>query len=154
MRAGLLLAWGIAMPGLVYAEAPPAPAVFDPLTSSYLIKLVMSLILVLALMFAVIWLLKRAGQLTGVMGRYRMAVLAQISVGSRERVVLIEVGDRQLLVGVAQGQIESLGWVDPPLLPQTATETSADRRPSFAQLLARQADASQPKPTARDEGSA
>lgn len=131
----------LTLPKLSGAESAvaPAPAVFDPLTSSYLIKLVLSLMFVLALMFVVIWLLKRAGQFTGVMGRYPMTVLAQMSVGSRERVLLIEVGDRQLLVGVSQGHIEPLGWVDPPLAPQTSVGTPPPlTRASFAQLLAGQ----------------
>ena len=161
------------MPSLGFSDPSvpatvPAPAVFDPLTSSYLIKLVVSLMFVLALMFAVIWLLKRAGQFTGVMGRYPMTVLAQMSVGSRERVLLIEVGDRQLLIGVSQGHIEALGWLDPPLAPQAAGALAGSGRMSFAQLLARQSfnrtvSASESKPSpapesnpaaARDAGAA
>ncbi|MDY0148428.1 MAG: hypothetical protein RBR56_10295, partial [Halothiobacillus sp.] len=36
----------------------PKPELFDPLSSGYLLKLVFSLVIVLALMFVVIWLLK------------------------------------------------------------------------------------------------
>lgn len=139
MRRQVLLLLAAMVPGIAFADSStPIPAAFDPLTSAYLIKLVFSLILVLALMFAVIWMLKRAGQMTGVMGRYPMTVLAQISVGTRERVLLIKVGERQLLIGVAQGQIEALGWVDPPLVPQSTTDAGRSGRVSFAQLLNRQ----------------
>lgn len=103
---------------LLPLAAPAAAAeTIDPLAPSYLVKLVISLLLVLILMFALVWAVKRFGRLDARAGNYPMQVLTQMSIGPRERILLVAVGDRQMLVGVSQGAIESLGWVDPPLEP-------------------------------------
>lgn len=114
--------------------ASPNPELFNPLNSGYLLKLVFSLVLVLALMFVVVWLLKRTGRFNGRAGSYPLNVLAQMSVGTRERVLLIAVGERQMLLGVSQGHIEPLGWVDPPLSPDTISKPNPLEGP-FAQLM-------------------
>lgn len=44
-------------------------------------------------------------------------VRSVISVGNRERVALLEVGDRQILVGLCPGQISTLHVFDEPVLP-------------------------------------
>lgn len=110
------------------------PELFDPLSSGYLLKLVSSLVIVLALMFVVVWLLKRTGRFNGRAGSYPLNVLAQMPVGTRERVLLIAVGERQMLLGVSQGHIEPLGWVDPPLSPDTISKPNPLEGP-FAQLM-------------------
>ncbi|MBN2872042.1 MAG: flagellar biosynthetic protein FliO [Halothiobacillaceae bacterium] len=102
---------------LLLAGPVRAAEAIDPLAPSYLVKLVISLILVLILMFALVWVIKRFGRLDGRAGGYPMQVLTQLSIGPRERILLVAVGDRQMLVGVSQGAIESLGWVDPPIDP-------------------------------------
>ena len=103
----------LSLPGTSVAAAEA----IDPLAPSYLVKLVISLLLVLILMFALVWAVKRFGRLDARAGNYPMQVLTQMSIGPRERILLVAVGDRQMLVGVSQGAIESLGWVDPPLAP-------------------------------------
>ena len=121
----------------VVGAASPSPESFDPLSSGYLLKLVFSLVIVLALMFVVVWLLKRTGRFNGRAGSYPLNVLAQMPVGTRERVVLIAVGDRQMLLGVSQGQIESLGWVDPPLSPDSGSKSNP-LEGAFFQLMKNQ----------------
>ncbi|OYV47257.1 MAG: flagellar biosynthetic protein FliO [Halothiobacillus sp. 20-53-49] len=115
-------------------KAPPEPAAFDPLSTAYLLKLVSSLMLVLALMFAVVWILKRTGRFSGRAGRYPLQVLTQMPLGTRERVLLIAVGDRQMLIGVAPGQVTALGWVDPPLATDASPPTLHPDAP-FTRLL-------------------
>lgn len=118
----------------VASTTSPKPELFDPLSSGYLLKLVFSLVIVLALMFVVVWLLKRTGRFNGRAGSYPLNVLAQMPVGTRERVLLIAVGERQMLLGVSQGHIEPLGWVDPPLSPD-AISKSNPLEGAFAQLM-------------------
>ncbi|MGC8698115.1 MAG: flagellar biosynthetic protein FliO [Halothiobacillus sp.] len=116
------------------SKAQPEPAAFDPLSTAYLLKLVSSLMLVLALMFAVVWILKRTGRFSGRAGRYPLQVLTQMPLGTRERVFLVAVGDRQMLVGVAPGQVTALGWVDPPLAPEPSAPAPYPDVP-FTRLL-------------------
>ncbi len=126
--------------GLCWSGVASAAEMVDPLSSTYLIKLVVSLFLVIGLMFLVVWLLKRTGRFDGRAGRYPMRVLTQMSIGQRERVILIEVGDRQMLLGVAGGCVEPLGWVDPPISPDQDLAQTAVGQTAFGQLLQRQLD--------------
>lgn len=143
--------------GTAPLKANPNPELFDPLSSSYLLKLISSLVIVLGLMFVVVWLLKRTGRFNGQAGRYPLSVLAQMSVGTRERVLLISVGDRQMLLGVSQGHIKSLGWVDPPLSPDDVSKPVLHEGP-FSQLLKNHmpqvAPTSKPKKASEQEGAA
>ena len=71
------------------------------------LKMVLGLAVVLAVMALVSWLVKRllpsaTGQNTAI------KMVGGVSVGSRERVVVLEVADRWLVVGVAQGQVSSI----------------------------------------------
>ncbi len=82
------------------SPAPP-PALPD------LMQGVASLALVLAAIVALPWLLRRVMRLpTAVGGQLR--VLAALAVGPRERVVLVQVGSEQLLLGVVPGQVRLL----------------------------------------------
>ena len=70
-------------------------------------KMLMGLAVVLAVMALITWLLKR--MLPGANGQQSVIrVVGGVSVGSRERVVVVEVADRWLVVGVAPGQVNSI----------------------------------------------
>lgn len=105
----------------------------DPLSPGYIVQLVVSLAVVLGLMFALVWVLKRFGRLDARSRNYPLKVLTQISVGPRERIALVEVGDQQMLVGITPGGVEALGWVDPPINP-----ADPDMPQGFAQALQQQ----------------
>lgn len=65
------------------------------------------LLAVLAMILALAWLLRRFGTFSRLPpGRFR--VLAAVSLGSRERVVLLQAGRKQLVLGVAPGRVETL----------------------------------------------
>ncbi|MGF1689559.1 flagellar biosynthetic protein FliO, partial [Photobacterium japonica] len=61
-----------------------------------------------------------------------LRILRQLPVGQRERIVLLQVGDEQMLVGVTQQQISLLGKLDTPL-PTEAELPGGD----FAQQLSK-----------------
>lgn len=54
-------------------------------------------------------------------------VRSVVSVGNRERVALIEVGDQQLLVGVCPAQINTLHVFAEPVLPLCKPEEGGNR---------------------------
>lgn len=66
-----------------------------------------SLLLVLLVFFVCVWLMRKSGQFAS-SGRENLKVLAGLSLGVREKVVLIRVGDKQLLLGVTPGKVEKL----------------------------------------------
>jgi flagellar protein FliO/FliZ len=75
-------------------------------TGGYL-QMVVGLAIVLGLVGGAAWLLKRLSALPGT-GAGLIRVIGAAAVGQRERVVLVEVGDTWLLLGVAPGQVRRL----------------------------------------------
>lgn len=76
-------------------------------TIAYLSKSVVALLVIVVLIFAVVWLMKRFGGFQGGGGGC-ISVVDTISLGSRERAVLLNVKGREILVGVAPGRVETL----------------------------------------------
>ena len=85
------------------AYIPPPPAV----SSGSLVQIIFSLLLVLAAIVLVAWLLKRMNMTQQGSGNL-LKVLGGVSIGQRERIVLVEINDTWLVVGVGPGQIRTL----------------------------------------------
>ena len=67
----------------------------------------MGLLLILALIVALGWLVRRYGKLPSA-GKGIVTVLGGVSLGPRERAVVLQVGEARLLVGVAPGRVQTL----------------------------------------------
>jgi flagellar protein FliO/FliZ len=79
----------------------------DPINSSYLLQLVAGLFVVLLCIVVLAWFAKRFNRLqTSSDGS--LQILGGLSMGARERVVLVQIGEEQLLLGVAPGRINML----------------------------------------------
>lgn len=86
------------------------------LSAGALVEMLLWLAVVVAFILVCAWAYRRlSGGMLSVPGAIR--VRSVISVGNRERIALIEVGDKQLLVGVCPGQINTLHVFDEPVLP-------------------------------------
>lgn len=97
---------------------PPAgktvPAL-EPLATGGLLNMLLGLIVVLALIVGLAWMVRRSGALQGgAAGALR--ILGGLSMGARERVVLVQVGDTQLLLGVAPGRVQILHVLEEPIV--------------------------------------
>lgn len=74
-----------------------------------------SLLLVIAIIVFLAWLLKRM-RVAGISNNDSgLKVITQLAVGQRERVVLLQVGEEQMLVGITQHNISLLSKLDKPL---------------------------------------
>lgn len=82
-------------------------------------KTAASLLLVVAIILACAWLLKRIGPNRRA-GTQHLRVVASTPVGQRERVVIVEVADRWLVLGVGGGQVTRLDTLEPPATPDAA----------------------------------
>ncbi len=98
-------------------------------TGSY-IQMILGLIFVVLLIFALAWLVRRMGRLQSVIGG-SMKLLGGLSLGQRERAVLVQVGETQMLLGVAPGSVRTLHVFDKPVVTATRTATGD----SFADKL-------------------
>jgi len=63
---------------------------------------------VVVLIFVLAWLTRKMKLVQNFASGYQIKNLASLSLTSREKICLIEVGDKQMLVGVAPGNINSL----------------------------------------------
>lgn len=84
------------------------------------LQMILGLILVLALLLGSLWLLKRISQPRGPIAGL-MRVIAGVSVGPRERVVILELGNSWLVLGVAPGQVNTLAEIPRQEVPTTHT---------------------------------
>ena len=88
------------------AEQQPAAAL--PSTTGSIFTMLLGLIAVLALMVGIAWLFKRSGLAPSTNGNAVAKIIGGVSVGTRERVMVIEVADQWIVVGVAPGRVNTL----------------------------------------------
>lgn len=87
-------------------------------------KTAVSLLVVVAIILACAWLLKRLGPNRRA-GTQHLRVVASTPVGQRERVVIVAVADRWLVLGVGGGQVTRLDTLEPPTAPEVEPPGSA-----------------------------
>ncbi|MDO8843564.1 MAG: flagellar biosynthetic protein FliO [Methylicorpusculum sp.] len=92
------------------------------------------MLVVLAMFFACVWAMRKLTALTPGPAA-KMRVLGGISVGMRERIVLVEVGKKQLVVGVAPGRIETLLVLEGDDCLAQQQSRDSDGSSAFAQKL-------------------
>ena len=117
-------AWG--------AEADTAPKVDF---GSQLVQVMGGLALVLALVVLLAWLARRLNA-SRIAGARNLRLVGGISLGARERIVVVEVGGCQLVVGVAPGRVQTLHVLERPLEEQAPMEEGT-RGGGFSDRLAR-----------------
>ena len=81
------------------------------LPNGYLVHVVLALIVVVAAFLVLTWTLRKSGALPG--KRQGDLVLAStLSLGGRERIVVVDVSGQQLVLGVSTGQVTLLHTVN------------------------------------------
>ena len=107
----------------------------EPIGVSNYLQMFFGLFIIVALIFGMAWFMRRMGSMGG-MTAGNLKVLGGISVGQRERIVLVQAGDTQLLVGVAPGEIRTLHVMEEPIVNQvTSNETNSKVSTGFAEKL-------------------
>jgi len=100
-RGALATTTAALVPSLAWAETPV------PNVGSSLLQVTLGLGVVVALLIGALWLLKRLSAPRGATAGL-LKVVAGTAVGQRERVVIVEVADTWLVLGVAPGQVRAL----------------------------------------------
>ena len=127
------------------APAPAAPLTGKPMiqaapsysdTGSSLASMVGSLVVVLALIFAFAWLMRRVQGLRPA-GAGTLKIEGGLQLGAKERVVIVQAGDARLLLGVTAGGITLLQRMDDAQM-ETVQNTEAAGNPSFQQAFGEQ----------------
>jgi len=82
----------------------PAPAVVE---SVDIVKWLGGLIFVLAVFFLCVWLMRKTN-LFNMHSNNQMQIIGGLSLGAKERLVLVQLGSKQLVLGVCPGRVETL----------------------------------------------
>lgn len=127
--AGLLLALPLsALAAEPVAQVAAAPAVGS--VGGQLTQLVLGLLLVIGLIFLLAWLMRRV-QRIGPGNVQVIELVGSRALGPRDRLVLVQVGEEQILLGITPGRITPLHVLKTPV---DAVKTEA-ATPEFAQRL-------------------
>jgi len=119
------------------AARPAAQAAAQAPGTPGLLGAFMALLLVLGLILGLAWLLRRLPG-AGFRPADGLRVVSSLPLGAKERAVVIEVGGRQLLLGVSAGGVALLHALPEPLPPAEPVRLPQIKDlPDFAQLLAR-----------------
>jgi flagellar protein FliO/FliZ len=101
----------------------------SPLSAGSLTQLTLSLLAIVALIIAISWALKRL-KMGGPRSRGEIAVIDELALGPRERIVLVRVGESQVLVGLGSGGMVGLTPLATPIEIKAAPGA-----PAFADRL-------------------
>jgi flagellar protein FliO/FliZ len=103
--------------------------------SGQLLQLLFGLLLVIGLIFLLAWLVRRIQHSLPVKGSQQIiSLLATQTLGPRDRLLLVQVGKEQILLGLTPGTIVPLHVLQEPVEVSTQQETMSS---AFAQRLAK-----------------
>ena len=95
----------------------------DPITFQSIAQVILGLGLVVALIIGLAWLFRRVSALN--LPHQKMKVVASLALGTREKAVLVEVGAKQVLLGVAPGRVTHLVTFDEHVVGDTSSNEFA-----------------------------
>ncbi len=98
-------------------------------TAGNLMQVTLGLLVVLALMAAAAWVLRRFNTAKG-NNLAQIKIIGGVGVGNRERVVVVEIADQWIVVGVAPGRVNALATMPKQESKQETTLVTADAPPS------------------------
>ncbi len=117
-----------ALPELAIAEGNAPP----PDMGGGVLQMLLSLMVVILLLFGSLYLIKRLSVTRGATAGL-LRVIAGTALGARERVIILEIGDTWLVLGVTPGRITPLHQLPRQALTPTAETTEPAR--NFASRL-------------------
>lgn len=131
IRISRLILSAAAVPELAAAQAAAAPEL-----GGSLLQMLLGLGVVLLLLFASLYLLKRLAAPRGTAAGL-LRIVAGTAVGTRERVVVVEVGDTWLVLGVAPGRVTPLTQLPRQAVPEAKPLPGKDFAGWLTQMMDR-----------------
>ncbi|MCW8935438.1 MAG: flagellar biosynthetic protein FliO [Gammaproteobacteria bacterium] len=111
MSYSVLLISGYPLVAFSKSETIVKPATAEAFSMMGALNMAMGLVVVIALILGLAWVLKKYGRLPN-NNQVDMKVLGGLSLGTREKAILIEIENKRLLVGVTPGHIQTLYVLD------------------------------------------
>jgi len=116
------------------AEDKLPKTALDPISGGNIGQLAMGLLAVVAFVFILGWFLKNVMR-SGAVTSGAMKIIAGVSMGARERVVLMQVGETQILIGVTPGRIEKIHVLDKPIDVEPASNPASSFASKLSEVL-------------------
>jgi flagellar protein FliO/FliZ len=135
-RITILLGFVLLKPSVSVGITTDNATTVKTLATGDILNWSIGLVIVLGLFFLLAWLMKKLSGGT-VAGSGKMQILGGLSLGMREKIVLLKVGDQQLVLGVSPGRIEKLHVLqgEDCLVPEPTTRLT-ETGSNFASKLA------------------
>lgn len=122
-RRGLLLLALVFFTQFSYAQGA---ATTTPIGSGrHLVDVTLALMGIIGLIFAISWFVKRFSQ-GSFSANAHIKVISAMPLGTRERIVLIEAGGQQLLLGITSTNINTLHVFEAPIMVDNKADTQSD----------------------------
>lgn len=138
MRALLLLA--AAPLAALGADPAKGPAVAGGGVGGQLAQMLFGLLLVVGLILLLAWLLRRVQRIGPRSGGQVIRLIASQALGPRDRLVLVQVGGEQVLLGLSAGRITPLHVLKEPVHLPDAEPASAEFAQRLMELLGKDKD--------------
>ena len=116
------------MQNLAWAQTSTAEA--PGVSAATMLQTLLSLLLIIGILFAGAYLLRRFNGGRGFGHSGPMQIVGGLMISPRERIVLVEIGDTWVVIGIVPGQIKTLHT-----LPKGELPTSGGRDKPFGQWL-------------------
>jgi flagellar protein FliO/FliZ len=117
-----------AAPSGAMAMTIPTPQPSAPSTGGGLLQTSLALIFVIGLMLGLAWLTKRFGPRNFGGGNRNVKLVGALSVGARERILVVEVGEQWIVVGASPGRMNALATM--PRQENSEAEVQAPALPT------------------------
>ncbi|WP_438864946.1 flagellar biosynthetic protein FliO [Neptunicella sp.] len=101
----------------------------SPTDASTYVSILLSMIVVLALIFGLGYVMRRFNVTQT--GSAQMKIVSSMALGNRERIMLIQIGDEQHLLGVTTQNINHLSKMENPVSPESGGEGFKDKLNQF-----------------------
>lgn len=85
-----------------------------PNYSSNLTEVILSLLLIIAIILILAWLLKRMGY-ANINQHQLMSIKSSLSLSNKEKLLLVQIGDEQVVIGMAPGSVNHIKTLEKPL---------------------------------------
>lgn len=120
---------------LILAAAPAVTSEFN--ATGELVRVILSLVGIIAMILVAGWLTRRMRSGPGTGGR-RIRCVESFSVGTRERLLLLDADGKRLLIGTGPGGMRTLHVYDGAAPEDDGRgQAAGPAKPAFADLLAR-----------------
>ncbi|WP_430459780.1 flagellar biosynthetic protein FliO [Thalassolituus sp. LLYu03] len=108
-----MMVLGVMLSTSVMAADAALPAAPAPIASAG--KVMFFLLITLVLIVGLAWIVSKTRGVQLAQGQGKVRVVATLPLGMKEKIAVIQVGDKQMVVGVTAQQITHLGDLDEPL---------------------------------------